>query len=250
MSPSSLPHSLQLSTLLNARDLGGYPTADGGVTAYGRFIRADEPSSLSSEDLEALLSFPVTTVIDLRSHWEIGRRMTPFSEIPGIRYRNVSLFDSDPDDTDSPTVKVALSDSLGRLYIHVLTQAGEPVAEVFREILAAPPGGILFHCTHGKDRTGIIAALLLALAGVSREDIVRDYAITYDLIRPIVDPKIASVSDDIGHIFRSDRQNMEELLDYLDRTYDGNPALYFSAIGLTSEEILLLREQILLQKES
>lgn len=236
---------LILPTLHNARDLGGLKTASGKSTAFKRFVRSDEPSLLSEEDLEALLEYPIRTVIDLRSTEEIERRGSPFINHPGILYRNISLFESDPDSADDPTVQVALSYTLGELYIYLLKTRQVQLAEVFRLILYAPEGAVLFHCTHGKDRTGIIAALLLSLAEVSREDIVSNYSVTYDYIRTIVDPRLALMPAKTHHILKSDAGNMEVFLDYLDNNYQGQAALYLIAIGISESEIDALRRRIL-----
>jgi len=234
-----------LPTLYNARDLGGIRTALGPLTAYHRFVRSDEPSMLSDEDLASLLAYPIRTVIDLRSEEEISRRETPFKNLPDILFVNISLFESDPDVMDDPTVQVAVSHSLGELYIHLLETRQEQVAEVFHQMVCAPQGAILFHCTHGKDRTGIIAALLLSLVQVSREDIIRNYAVTYDFIRPIVDPKIAAIPPQMQHIFKSDASNMELFLDYIDANYQGQASIYLRSIGLTEDDVHALRCRLL-----
>ena len=240
-----IANRLILPTLHNARDLGGLKTASGKSTAFKRFVRSDEPSLLSEEDLEALKDYPIRTVIDLRSVEEIERRGSPFINHPGILYRNISLFESDPDSADDPTVQVALRYTLGELYIYLLQTRQTQLAEVFRIILDAPEGAVLFHCTHGKDRTGIIAALLLSLAEVSREDIVSNYSVTYDFIRTIVDPRLALMPAGTHHILKSDAGNMEVFLDYLDNNYKGQAALYLAAIGISESEIDALRRRIL-----
>jgi len=236
---------LILSTLYNARDLGGLRTAFGKRTAFRRFVRSDEPSLLSEEDLEALLLYPIRTVIDLRSQEEINRRGTPFMNHPDILFRNISLFESDPEGEDDPTVQVALRHTLGELYIFLLETRKIQLSEVFRQILDAPEGAILFHCTHGKDRTGIIAALLLSLVQVSREDIVNNYSVTYDYIRALVDPKLALMPIQTHHIFKSDAENMEIFLDFLDKKYQGQAAVYLRSIGFSELEISKLRSRLL-----
>jgi len=236
---------LILPTLYNARDLGGLKTASGKSTAFRRFVRSDEPSMLSEEDVGALFDYPIRTVIDLRSVEEIDRRGSPFINHPGILYRNVSLFESDPDSADDPTVQVALHYTLGELYIYLLQTRQAQLAEVFRIIIDAPQGAVLFHCTHGKDRTGIIAALLLSLVKVSREDIVSNYSVTYDFIRTIVDPRLALMPSKTHHILKSDAENMEVFLDYLDNNYQGQASLYLIDIGISESEIDALRRRIL-----
>jgi protein-tyrosine phosphatase len=234
-----------LHGLHNARDLGGLVTENGMQTAYHRFIRSDEPSALTAKDLDALLSYPVRTVIDLRSEGEMLRRVNPFCSHPQIQFCHVSLFVSDPDETNDPNVQLAISHTLGELYIHLLNSRPQQFAEVFRCILSAPPGAILFHCTHGKDRTGIIAALLLSLVRVRREDIIRNYSVTYEYIRSIVDPKMESMAPEMQHILKSDAENMEYFLTYLDHNYDGSSYSYLQSIGLSPEEIESLSKRIL-----
>jgi len=234
-----------LPTLHNARDLGGLETAYGKTTAYGRFVRSDEPCFLSTQDLEQLIAYPIRTVIDLRSAEEIARRGNPFIGRDEILYRNISLFESDPDVVNDATVKLALDNSLGDLYIYLLERRPEQLAEVFFQILEAPEGAVLFHCTHGKDRTGVIAALLLSLVQVPRKDIVRNYAVTYDYIRPLVDPKLAVIPPQMHHLYKSDAQNMEMFLNYLDENYEGKSENYLKSIGLSGRDIDRLRERIL-----
>lgn len=234
-----------LHGLHNARDLGGLVTESGQQTAFHRFVRSDEPSALTAKDVDALLAYPVRTVIDLRSEGEMLRRVNPFRNHPQIQFCHVSLFVSDPDETDDPNVQLAILHTLGELYIHLLKTRPNQFVEVFRCILDAPQGAILFHCTHGKDRTGIIAALLLSLVRVRREDIVRNYSVTYEYIRSIVDPKMNSMAPEMQHILKSDAENMEHFLTYLDRYYDGSSYSYLKSIGLTDRELESLAKRIL-----
>ena len=236
---------LVLENLHNARDLGGLRSEIGGCTAYHRFIRSDDPSYLNECDLDELIRYPVGTVIDLRSEEEIARHATPFMNVPSVLYRNISLFESDPDQADDATVQIAIDGCLGTLYIHLLETRQIQFSQIFREMLAAPDGAILFHCTHGKDRTGIIAALLLLLVRVSRRDIIENYSVTYDYIKPLVDPKITALPFHMRHILKSDAENMELLLDYLDDSYDGRAEYYLEEIGLSEYEIHNLKRRIL-----
>ena len=236
---------LVLENLHNARDLGGLRSEIGGCTAYHRFIRFGDPSYLNECDLDELIRYPVGTVIDLRSEEEIARHATPFMNVPSVLYRNISLFESDPDQADDATVQIAIDGCLGTLYIHLLETRQIQFSQIFREMLAAPDGAILFHCTHGKDRTGIIAALLLLLVQVSRSDIIENYSVTYDYIKPLVDPKITALPSNMRHILKSDAENMELLLDYLDDSYDGKAEYYLEEIGLSEYEIHNLKRRIL-----
>lgn len=231
--------------LYNARDLGGLRTRDGRITQYGRFIRSDEPSGLTPEDIDLLLSYPISTIIDLRSDGEVARRHFPKTDYPQLLYRNISLFPADPDNENDPTVQLAISLSLGDLYVHLLETRQHQFAQVFRLIAKAPSGAILFHCTHGKDRTGMVAALLLSLVGVAEDDIIANYAETYEHIRPLVDKMMASMPASTRHILRSDAKNMEIFLRYLHENYASDATGYLLACGLAEEDIRLVTSRLL-----
>ena len=139
----------------NTRDLGGYPVP-GGYTAWGRTFRSDAPVNLSAEDVELLRALGVTTHIDLRTREEVERRPSAVANLPGFTYHHVDLcacMQMMPDTEEG----VAIS------YFE-MTQQVEPMARIFRAI-AKTQGGLLFHCAAGKDRTGVVAAILLMLAG-------------------------------------------------------------------------------------
>lgn len=235
---------LLLPSLLNARDLGGFVVSHGKRTAFRRFIRSDEPSLLSEQDLSELILYPVSTVIDLRDISEINRRPTPFPAHPQVSYHHIPLFGSDADNIESDVVQIAISHSLGALYVYVLQNRSECLLAFFRTVINAPRGAILFHCTHGKDRTGILAALLLLVAGVSRNEILHNYAITYELIRPIVDPKIELLPLHMQHILRSDINNMEMVFHFLDEHYEGSVEKYLLHIGLNGIELQLIFDRL------
>ena len=99
----------------------------------------------------------------------------------------------------------------------------------------------MFHCAHGKDRTGVITAILYLLAGATRENIILNYKVSYDYIRPKVDPRIAKAPDVMKHALRSDAYNMETFLDHIDKAYGGDITVYLRSAGMTDEEILALK---------
>ena len=110
-------------------------------------------------------------------------------------------------------------------------------APVLRTILKEAPNPVLFHCAHGKDRTGLIAAIFYLLANVARKDIVSNYAVSYEFVKDLVAPLIASTPDHVHHIYRSDAPNMERLLSHVDRNYQGDIRIFLKSTGLSDEEI-------------
>ncbi len=157
-----------LERSVNTRDLGGWMTPEGQPTQFGRFIRSDAPGRLSDSERARLQAMGITTVVDLRGKKEAERRPSPFSE-GGFEYSLISMNEAGSfADTE---------DGVGAMMYQIATE-GSAVKDVFSALCEAK-GGALFHCTAGKDRTGIIAALLLALVGVELPDIFADYEVSY-----------------------------------------------------------------------
>ena len=161
--------ALDMPGLHNARDLGGLPLVAGGVTPSGVFIRSENPDLVTAEGWERLRARGVRTVIDLRRADERARDR---AERPDW----VTVVDVDLHDSDFAERYGA--DGLDGAALHYLDRLRESPAAVLAALGAisdAAPGGVLIHCVGGRDRTGLVAALLLVLAGVEPEAIVADY---------------------------------------------------------------------------
>lgn len=155
----------------NARDLGGLPTHDGRVTKHGVFLRGDTLCDLTDDGRRSLLEDGVGTVVDLRGTDELEREPNPFAAIDGVRYEHRPL--NDP----GVTSRISLIEDSAERYRVMLDGNGQRIAAILN-VIAMSPRAVLFHCFAGRDRTGIIAAILLRLAGVPDEVIVEDYAIS------------------------------------------------------------------------
>ncbi|NLT11234.1 MAG: tyrosine-protein phosphatase [Clostridiaceae bacterium] len=236
---------LILPDIYNARDMGGMRTISGKTTAYRRFIRADSPSSLEASSIKALVDYPVRTVIDLRSESEVLRNGNPFIEEPGVLYANIPLFAADPANVSDDTMKMVVDNTLGDLYVYMLDYSQPSILSVFKTIVTSPTdGAVLFHCMHGKDRTGLIAALLYLLSGATKEDIIEDYSSSFQYIRPLVDPLIRANPESVHHMYRSDSTNMILLLEHFKRKYDDDIRGYLLTIGLHADEIEQLKSRL------
>lgn len=132
------------------------------------------------------------------------------------------------------------SQPLWESYVCSLTEHKENMAQVFHAIAAAPEGAVLFHCALGKDRTGIVAAMLLSLAEVDRLDIIADYQISNTYLQPMFRTMVEDGNDifdeEKNPHLKSDPETMEKFCTYLDETCGGTRA-YLESIGVTSEEI-------------
>lgn len=212
---------IPLRHMYNCRDLGGYGCENGGMVAYHRFLRSDCPAGLDRDEWETLYEYGVRTVIDLRSKGEI--RMVPYETIEGIEKISYPMQkEIATAEQMMPTEEMSLEEiakaagegfgkSLTEGYIKMLEEAPERVAAILNLIgEKLKNGGVLFHCTAGKDRTGVTAALIYLLCGVRQEDIIADYQITetYQAMNPMFD----SVPEQIRHLLNSNPENMREFL--------------------------------------
>lgn len=174
----------------NVRDVGGYPTVDGGRTRWGALIRSDDLGRLTPEGEASLVDYGVRTIVDLRSGWELEAPhpfrpvAPPTGEATGAdvpAYLNLTLRDLDDAHLDRA---LNASSSVAEAYCLFLDHGAASFARIARAFTDAPPGGVLVHCAAGKDRTGLIVAVLLALAGVRDDAIVADYRLTEERLRP------------------------------------------------------------------
>ncbi|KQN75168.1 tyrosine-protein phosphatase [Devosia sp. Leaf64] len=227
----------------NVRDLGGYATA-AGSTRFRRILRADALHKLDETGIGNLVDTGVKTVIDLRHTDELAHQPNPFATHDTVAYHNVSLLDGLAPDLMSE------GDLLLELYRLTLQSRQAAIAEILTLIAAAPEGVVLFHCTAGKDRTGIIAALLLGLVGVEPDDIVADYAQTADLIAPIIAEITAGAvargadPDSFRRLLASEPETMAATLAFIDAEY-GSVERYLELIGLEATTIERLRQRLL-----
>ncbi|MFF5209267.1 tyrosine-protein phosphatase [Streptosporangium sp. NPDC000396] len=167
---------IEFTRVHNFRDLGGYLTDDGRTVRWGRLYRSDSLSKLRGEDLDRFLALGVRTVIDLRYPWEIDAKgRVPESD--GLVYHNLSV-------EHRPYRQAELDPSVepGRFladrYAEVAFDGAKELQQALEVIAADSSAPVVFHCASGKDRTGLLAALVLSLLGVSEEEIVADFALT------------------------------------------------------------------------
>ncbi|MEV0495752.1 tyrosine-protein phosphatase [Streptomyces atratus] len=167
---------IHFARLHNFRDVGGYQGADGHTVRWGRLYRSDSLGKLRGEDRDRFLTLGIGSVIDLRYDWEIDAKGR-VPDAPGLRYHHLSI-EHRPYDQAALGPEVETGRFLADRYTEV---AHDGVAELRRalEVIAADDSGpVVFHCASGKDRTGLLAALVLSLIGVGEDDIVADFALT------------------------------------------------------------------------
>ena len=245
--PATGPRSRHLDWdgCLNLRDLGGLPTEDGGLTSYGAFVRGDTLCGLTDSGRGALLGYGIRTVIDLRSMQEITSEPNPFAALPDvISYVHRPLND--------PATETRLSVTADAAERYVLMTDAAAVAKrigaIFTSMADAPPGGVLFHCFAGRDRTGVVAALLLRLAGVDLDTIVDDYEVTDSRLRARYDQWLTKLEgtprqrflaslEDRGHPIRRVLTHLEER--------DGSVGAYLERQGADRSDVLRVRSRLI-----
>jgi protein tyrosine/serine phosphatase len=192
----------------NVRDLGGLPTADGRRTRWGALVRGDSLEALSGRGWEQLQEHGVRTVIDLRNEDERGEDSAP--RPPSVETIRIALDESDDrefwdDWEDGPQFATPL------YYGPHLRRFPAKSAEVIAAIAQAPPGGIAFHCAGGRDRSGRIAILVLALVGVPEEEIIADYLLSHERLPALYESRGEEDQTPLVQAFLRERGTSAEL---------------------------------------
>ena len=232
---------LSFPDLLNARDLGGYPTTDGARTRWRSLLRADDLAQLTLAGLEAFSSYGIETVVDLRWPEEVTLSPTPVTRVlKHIRYEQISLLTPTPQEWRLRRANNTAKELWNR---SMLEQVREELKQVLRVIAAASPGPLLFHCMAGKDRTGLIAALMLALADVVPEAIAFDYACSTDNLRePYLKRYAEYDTAAIIDAIQCPAEGVHNMLEYLEKF--GGARAYLAEIGVPERQIGQLRARL------
>ena len=168
---AAYPRRIALNNTDNMRDLGGYPAMDGSVTRWRTYFRSDAIDALTQGDKEYLLGIGLTTVIDLRSEDAARKEPDSITEADGVRCYIMPVV------SDAAIEKSIRNAPFKELYILLAEKGRKKFGKIFK-IISESRGACLFHCYAGKDRTGIVAALLLMLAGVADADVIADYEVS------------------------------------------------------------------------
>lgn len=247
MNPSVDAHGgrfVPLAGTMNARDLGGLPLCGGGRTRVGHLYRSDAPLRWEHGDPERLERLGLSTVVDLRELHELEREPNVLATTAGVRVHHVEVW------RRIHASGIAPSDpwDITAFYLAALDHAGDAFAQAI-EVLAAAPGAALFHCTAGKDRTGVLALLVLDLVGVDREAVVEDFALTEARIEPIRerllrDAELRGIAKrDFIRLLGATPDLIEPAIDHLERRHGGAEA-YLRRNGASDRALQALRTKL------
>lgn len=190
--------SLDWEGCLNARDVGGLAVVGGGQTRWNSLLRADSLGRLTRSGVEAVRSRGVSRIIDLRYTGEglpdsAKSVAHPFAEHGS--YHSIPMFDPAADGIDPGLLN---DGTVTEVYCASVDHSGSRIASAIEAIASAPPGPVVVHCAAGKDRTGIVVGLALAVAGVGHDVIAVDYAVSAALLASRLGEALASEPDS-GH---------------------------------------------------
>jgi protein-tyrosine phosphatase len=234
---------------LNVRDLGGHPIAGGGRTRYGAYVRADALDGLSDAGWRALVDYGVRTIVDLRRDDERTADWPRDLPLVALHRPLTPAFDPEWERITRQSMGVEPPESTRLAYVQFLERYRTGFGEAVTTIAGADGGGaVLFHCMAGKDRTGMIAALLLTIAGVERAAISADYALSGSNLRAVLATWIAEAADEDDRTLRTrigaaPAEAMAGALDALDDRYGGAEG-YLRAAGVDGDLIDRVRMRL------
>ncbi|HYX76719.1 MAG TPA: tyrosine-protein phosphatase [Gaiellaceae bacterium] len=255
MPPEAVRHRRELAWdgCLNVRDLGGHPIKNGGQTQYGRIVRADSVRQLTEAGWKAAVEYGIHTVVDLRGDNELAD--DPPGDLP-LDVVHVPFLEADAEDWDSivaelESVRVESTDAAAQVrgaYLIFLEHFRANAAAGIRAVARAPEGGVVVHCLGGKDRTGLLCAFLLDLAGVGMAAIAADYALSEVRLQPrhekwLADAETEEEREQLRRMLSSPAEAMIGVLEELERRYGGVRG-FLRAGGLSEEDLGLAAERL------
>jgi protein-tyrosine phosphatase len=236
---------------LNVRDLGGHATEGANVTKFGRVVRADSARRLTAAGWSALVEYGIRTIVDLRFHeeleadppFEVPVEVVHVPAFPALEPREWAALDRLAEATGDPAAGTKT------VYLELLERYPAGFARAVAAVAQAADGGVLVHCTAGKDRTGLVTALVLRIVGVSIADVAADYALSDRNLAPLTAVWIAEAEDELEQARRrrlsmTPAAAMAYVFDELERRH-GGAASYLRAGGVSSGDLRLVRERLL-----
>jgi protein-tyrosine phosphatase len=245
----SRAEELRIDGLMNARDLGGLRTRDGHTLRSRQVIRSDNPKGLTEQGQEQLADeVAPALIVDLRMVLEVAREGYTIGHDPA---RVVNLPMTPQSGVNQEQIDAGAADNLVEDYMRQIDVNAPSMIEALRLIADPTNRPVVVHCTAGKDRTGVVVAMLLDILGVDHETIVADYHVTSSNMEPILERiRSAQVFQDNGlaaapmWIFESHPETMRDFLARMTERY-GSAEQWALDKGLAPDDIARLRDTLL-----
>ncbi|MBD3917574.1 tyrosine-protein phosphatase [Paenibacillus sp. PR3] len=251
-----------MGSLINFRDIGGLPVTDGRVMKTGIVYRSNEPHKLSLKDLDKFNGLNLKLICDLRTPNERKSRLPRFVESGKTMTVNVPFYQNDEDFTRFQIYRQIMSNIrtvdfyqiMKDFYRKVLFESTDQIRNVLTLLAEQEAAPTLIHCASGKDRTGMIVAIVQLIAGVPRKEVVSDYLLSNPLNKSETERAIRLLRLLSG--FRISRERLlpllevrseylEEVLDELLAQYGSIEGYLIQACGVDEQTILVLREKFI-----
>ncbi len=245
-----MTQALEWEGCLNVRDLGGLTTEDGRVTKTGRVVRSDNVRRLTDAGWRSLAEHGITRVVDLRWPEELAEDQPRDVDVEVV---HVSVLGDSVDEKYIETLDAHLdsvddvADHYAWSYVDFLERYRDRFGLAFAAVADAD-GAVVVHCAGGKDRTGLVSAVLLRLAGVSLEAIGADYAVSASNLEPRTAEWLADAPDGLTRARReklsgTPAAGIVRVLEEIELRY-GSVAGYLHAAGVSSEQVQRLQERL------
>ncbi|SEH60478.1 Protein tyrosine/serine phosphatase [Ruminococcus flavefaciens] len=222
-----------LSSSYNTRELGGFKTADGSITKNNVYWRSDVPSAPQADDIIKLLSSHITTIIDMRTETERAKTPDTLSELSEFEYHHFPIVEGS-----------GVPESLEAVPLSYMTIATAENMPKVMKVIAEAEQGVLFHCTAGKDRTGVVSAIILMTCEVDRESVVRDYVISREYNHKRLEAFLAAHPEVDRNIVLANEKSMNGFIDLFTERF-GTVDNYFEEIGLSAEYADMIRNKMM-----
>ena len=222
-----------LRTTMNTRDLGGYVTVDGNKTLYNRIYRSDRQEYPCDEDISFLLGNDLTTIVDMRTEQDAIIKPSGFRNLAGFKYYNIPIKEG----SNIPESVEAVPGS----YIDIACSYN--MCKVF-ETIADAETGVMFNCSAGKDRSGVVSAIILMLCGVNENDVISDYMLSKECNRERFNLLKKNCPDIDLNIVIPRESYMRDFMKLFYERF-GDVREYFSSIGLSEDRVNRIRSKLL-----
>ena len=224
---------LFINKVLNMRDIGGYSVEDNKIVRFGKIIRSNLIDDLDKENIEEIKRMGFTTIIDLRSNEELKKKKGIFVENPNFKYKHIAI--------NGNGRLPKNEDEIIDTYMEML-EGKQQIKEIF-EILSEVNDGVIYYCNAGKDRTGVVTALILKLLGVKDQDIVVDYIASGIFLEKELNDFAKEMNDkEILKIITPKSQTMFNLLNNIQERYN-SVERYIKSCGIRDEQIKNIKEK-------